>query len=156
MERFVATAVGSDNNKPLWHVSGAATDYAAIRLNRIDIASGDQKPIPIWRRPARIEQAWIAVASDRVLVGTAAANPVARTVDVGIDGIDLETRKIVWTKKVALTNATDEELSSPLTAFAQGDVFTCVVGTQHATFSAWSSCHPLLHRLWIRNSHTGS
>jgi hypothetical protein len=97
VERFVATAVGSDNNKPvLWHVSGDAKDYAAIRLNRIDIASGDQKPIPTWRRPARIEQAWIAVASHRVLVGTAPANPVARTVDVGIDGIDLETRKIVW------------------------------------------------------------
>lgn len=140
VERFVATAVASDNNKPvLWHVSGDAKDYAAITLNRIDIGTGDQKPILTWRKTARIEQAWIAAASGRILVATASANAAARTVNVSIDAIDVGTHKVSWSKSITLDNVTSEEVMNPVTAFAaQADVLSYTVGTQRATLSVAS------------------
>ena len=137
-ERFVASVPGTHENKPvLWYVSGDANDYTAITLSRIDILGVDQKLIVKWRKPARIEQAWAATADGRVFVATVSADAAMRTVDVGIDAIDLATERIVWSNNVKITNATAQQLGQPVTVFAAGKgTLTYAVGSQRTTVLA--------------------
>jgi hypothetical protein len=137
-DRFVASVLGADPGNPtLWYVAGDASDPNALTLRRIDVRSGDNKAVLTWRRPERIEQAWISAAPGRIFVATAFPNTVARTVDVGIDAIDITTARVVWTKNIGISNATTSQMGQPISVFAaQNTTLNYTIGSERATLLA--------------------
>ena len=119
------------------HIDGGVLqqDVGALLLYRVDIRSGHRTLVGSWRRPTRIEQAWIAAAS-RIVVASISPNPSARTVDVGIDAVDIATGVVVWKKDPKISNATQQELAQPVSVFfAQQDTLTYAIGAEHAALT---------------------
>jgi hypothetical protein len=86
-----------------------------------------------WRRPERVDQAWIAYASGRVYVAVVSPDFDAGTLKIGLDGFEAGSGKRLWAKNHDIkVNAV--ELKHLIESFtADKDSLTYSVGSQRWT-----------------------
>ena len=136
-ERFASSVAGQNDRRSfLWYAGGVQTDPTAAALYRIDIRTGERKQMASWRRPAPVDQAWIAYASGRVFAATASPDPDKRTLQVGIDCFDAISGGRLW-QKTYNSKANAADLAHPVGLFStQKDSLTYSIGKERWTVRA--------------------
>ncbi len=134
-ERFAASAL-EDGLPFLWCVGGSLTDLKAATLYRVDIRTGERKQMALWRRPERVDQAWIASAAGRVFVATVAPDMNTATMEVGLAAFDAASGTKLW-EKSEHRQANALELKNLIELFTAGkDGLSYSIGPQRWTVRA--------------------
>jgi outer membrane protein assembly factor BamB len=87
-ERFVASVVDGGG---LWYAAGRLADGNAVELYRVDLRTGEQRPVASWRAAQHVDQAWIAAGSGKVFVAVTEGDLGKGLVTVGSAGFDMRS-----------------------------------------------------------------
>src|SRR5262249_15753186 len=135
-ERFAASVIVSDGQPVLWYAGGSQADLMSAALYRVDVRTGDRKQIAIWRRPERVDQAWIACAGSRVFVAAVAPDLDSSTLQIAVAAFDAATGAKLW-EQSERRKANLLELNHLLEQFTpHNDSVTYSCGSQRRAFRA--------------------
>jgi serine/threonine protein kinase/outer membrane protein assembly factor BamB len=129
-ERFAASTAVTDGGPYIWYVAGSQSDTSSVLLYRIDIRSGERKQMASWRRPQRVDQAWIAYASGRIFVATVSPDLNTGILQLDVDSLAAASGRHEWTHhqtlKVGAANVGD-----PIRLFSASETaLTYSIGSQ--------------------------
>jgi hypothetical protein len=135
-ERFAASAAVRDGGPYIWYAAGSQSDTSFVLLYRIDVRSGERKQMANWRRPQRVDQAWIAYASGKIFVATVSPDLNTGILQLDVDSLDAASGRHEWTHhqtlKVGAANVGD-----PIRLFsASQDALRYSIGSQTWSLSA--------------------